>query len=55
MVIGDMSYDMMIATDAGVRAVGVGWDYHPPEELTAAGADGVALAVADLPHHLEAR
>ncbi|MDB5679375.1 HAD-IA family hydrolase [Sphingomonas bacterium] len=54
-MIGDTSYDMIMATNAGVRAVGVGWGYHPPEELTAAGAHAVALAVADLPHHLEAR
>jgi phosphoglycolate phosphatase len=54
-MIGDTSYDMLMAVNAGVRAVGVGWGYHPAEELVAAGAHGVALAVADLPHHLEAR
>lgn len=52
-MIGDTSYDIVMAVNAGVRAIGVGWGYHPPEELVAAGAHGVALAVADLPHHLE--
>jgi len=52
-MIGDTSYDMMMAVNAGVRAVGVGWGYHPPEELVAAGAHGVALEVADLAQHLE--
>ena len=54
-MIGDTSYDVMMAVNAGVRAIGVGWGYHEPDELIAAGAHGVALAVADLPHHLEAR
>ena len=54
-MIGDTSFDILMAVNAGVRAVGVAWGYHPAEELVAAGAHGVALAVADLPHHLEAR
>jgi phosphoglycolate phosphatase len=54
-MIGDTSFDIMMAVNAGVRAVGVAWGYHPADELLAAGAHGVALAVADLPHHLEAR
>jgi len=54
-MIGDTSFDILMAVNAGVRAVGVAWGYHPADELLAAGAHGVALAVADLPHHLEAR
>jgi phosphoglycolate phosphatase len=53
-MIGDTSFDILMAVNAGVRAVGVAWGYHPADELVAAGAHGVALAVADLPHHLEA-
>jgi phosphoglycolate phosphatase len=53
-MIGDTSYDMLMARAAGVRAVGVAWGYHPPHELEAAGADAIALAVADLPTHLQA-
>ncbi len=40
-MIGDTSYDMEMAKAAGVMAIGVGWGYHPPLELTAAGADMV--------------
>ena len=54
-MIGDTSYDMLMALNAGVRAIGVSWGYHPADELVAAGAHSVALAVADLPHHLEPR
>jgi phosphoglycolate phosphatase len=52
-MIGDTSYDMLMARAAGVRALGVGWGYHPPQELTEAGADAVADTVASLPDHLE--
>jgi phosphoglycolate phosphatase len=54
-MIGDTSYDMEMAVNAGVRAVGVAWGYHPPHELVEAGAHCVATVVADLPQHLEAR
>jgi phosphoglycolate phosphatase len=41
-MIGDTSYDMIMAKAAGVTAIGVAWGYHAPEELIAAGADLVA-------------
>ncbi len=47
-VIGDTSYDMLMAANAGASAIGVGWGYHPVEELTAAGARGVATQPAAL-------
>jgi phosphoglycolate phosphatase len=53
-MIGDTSYDMLMARAAGVRAVGVAWGYHPADELADAGAHAIALAVADLPAHLAA-
>jgi len=37
-MIGDTSYDMQMARNAGVAAVGVAWGNHPPEELTRSGA-----------------
>lgn len=37
-MIGDTSYDMMMAAAAGAHAVGVDWGYHAPDELIAAGA-----------------
>lgn len=52
-MIGDTSYDMLMARAAGARALGVAWGYHPPEELSAAGAHAIAEAVADLPVHME--
>ncbi len=48
-MIGDTAYDMEMARNAGVRAIGVAWGYHAPDELYAAGADDVA----DDPDHLE--
>ncbi|MGH6912916.1 MAG: HAD-IA family hydrolase [Geminicoccales bacterium] len=38
-MVGDTSYDMLMAGAAGVRAIGVGWGYHPIATLEQAGAD----------------
>jgi phosphoglycolate phosphatase len=54
-MIGDTSYDMAMARNAGVRAIGVTWGYHEADDLIGAGAHSIADAVADLPLHLEAR
>jgi phosphoglycolate phosphatase len=51
-MIGDTSFDMMMGRAAGVRALGVGWGYHPPEELFAAGALSVAMDSAQLAAHI---
>lgn len=40
-VVGDTSFDMLMARNAGVAAIGVGWGYHPENELIAAGAISV--------------
>ena len=40
-VIGDTSYDMGMARNAGATAVGVAWGYHDPLTLWAAGANHV--------------
>ncbi|MCI4666257.1 MAG: HAD-IA family hydrolase [Neomegalonema sp.] len=40
-VIGDTTYDMQMAKNAGVAAIGVDWGYHAAEELLAAGAQRV--------------
>lgn len=47
-MIGDTTYDIMMAQDAGVRAIGVTWGYHEREELLAAGADAVAETPEEL-------
>lgn len=41
-MIGDTSYDMLMACRAGVRPIGVGWGYHDEDGLLAAGAEAVA-------------
>ena len=38
LMIGDTSFDMAMARNAGVKAVGVGWGYHERERLRKAGA-----------------
>lgn len=52
-MIGDTTYDMEMAVNAGVRALGVAWGYHTPEDLRAAGALMVAENVADLDRYLK--
>ena len=53
LMIGDTAYDMEMARLAGAHALGVGWGYHPPEDLLAAGALAVAARPADLSRHVE--
>jgi phosphoglycolate phosphatase len=48
-MIGDTSYDMLMARTAGVHAIGVAWGYHPAEELRAAGAHAVIDSFDALP------
>ena len=47
-MIGDTAYDMAMAKNAGVRAIGVDWGYHHPHELIAAGAEAIAGSVEEL-------
>ncbi len=51
-MIGDTSYDMEMAVNAGVRALGVAWGYHGAEELRASGAAHVVESFPDLPANL---
>lgn len=43
-MVGDTSFDMDMARSAGMAGMGVGWGYHAPDALAAAGA---ALVAAD--------
>lgn len=52
-MIGDTGFDMAMARTAGARAIGVEWGYHPPEELTAAGAERLCADAALLPALLD--
>ena len=48
-MIGDTTFDMEMARQAGVMAIGVAWGYHDKEELEGAGAETVIAAYGDLP------
>jgi phosphoglycolate phosphatase len=47
-MVGDTTFDMIMARNAGVSAVGAAWGYHEPEELHEAGAGAVIQSCADL-------
>ncbi|WP_205958342.1 HAD-IA family hydrolase [Qipengyuania sediminis] len=47
-MVGDTVFDIAMARAAGVRAIGVAWGYHEPQELTIAGACGIAHSAAEL-------
>ncbi len=51
-VIGDTSFDMEMAVNAGVKALGVSWGYHPPEHLRKCGAFEVLESYGALPEVL---
>ncbi|HKY80120.1 MAG TPA: HAD-IA family hydrolase [Sphingobium sp.] len=55
MMIGDTSFDIDMAHAAGVRALGVGWGYHSPADLIAAGAHAVAMDSEELRRHIDLR
>ena len=52
-MIGDTSFDMLMARSIGVAAIGVGWGYHGTNELLASGASRVVETAAALRSALE--
>ncbi|MGQ0664420.1 MAG: HAD-IA family hydrolase [Pseudomonadota bacterium] len=48
-MIGDTTFDMAMARSSGVYALGVGWGYHPADELERAGAQALIASFAELP------
>lgn len=52
-MIGDTTYDMLMARNAGTRAVGVSWGYHPVNELHKSGAHQVVDHFHEVPTALE--
>lgn len=48
-MVGDTSYDMMMARSAGAHAVGVMWGYHSDSELREGGAHHLLQAYTELP------
>ncbi|MEE8515475.1 MAG: HAD-IA family hydrolase [Alphaproteobacteria bacterium] len=52
-MIGDTSFDMLMAGNAGTMAVGVTWGYHDRQELSEAGAARLIEHFAELPEALD--
>ncbi|MGE0725326.1 MAG: HAD-IA family hydrolase [Alphaproteobacteria bacterium] len=52
-VIGDTTFDIEMARNAAVRSIGVGWGYHPPARLRAAGADALVAMASEIPAAVE--
>lgn len=52
-MIGDTSFDMAMAVNAGVHPIGVAWGYHTRHDLIEAGAGHVADHAGALPQYLE--
>ena len=48
LVIGDTTFDMEMAVNAGARALGVAWGYHAVPDLVAAGAERVLQDFAEV-------
>jgi len=47
-VVGDTTFDMMMARNAGALAVGVTWGYHHADELRASGAHAIVDSFPDV-------
>jgi phosphoglycolate phosphatase len=54
-IIGDTVYDIHMGQAAGCRTIGVGWGYHPLDELREAGADHLVETMEELMIALEAK
>ena len=47
-MIGDTVYDIHMGIAAGCKTIGVGWGYHPLDELRDAGADHLVETMEEL-------
>ena len=48
LMIGDTTFDILMARNARMIGIGVAWGYHDPQELIAAGARRIAKTVPEL-------
>lgn len=48
-LVGDTETDILTATNAGVKSIGVAWGYHAPESLTKVGASAIASSFNQVP------
>lgn len=55
LMVGDTTFDILMARAAGVAPIGVAWGNHPPGELMAAGAVRVLDHFAELIEHVAPR
>jgi phosphoglycolate phosphatase len=55
LMIGDTSFDMMMARAAGAMPIGVSWGYHPAAAVREAGADVIVDSYPELERVLHAR
>lgn len=53
LMVGDTTYDIEMASAAGVAGIGVDWGYHPRVMLKAAGARAIISDYAELPEAIE--
>jgi phosphoglycolate phosphatase len=54
-MIGDTTFDMEMARNAGIAGIAVAWGYHPAPELLAAGATALVERYDQLPRLLTRR
>lgn len=47
-MIGDTTYDIEMAKSAGIKAIGVSWGYHAPEDLKTSGASFIVDTAGEL-------
>lgn len=52
-MVGDTTFDILMARAARIRSIGVGWGYHDLEELAEAGADALVGAFHEVPPLLD--
>ncbi len=52
-MVGDTSFDILMAVAANVPSIGVSWGNHPPEDLIKAGAHGMIDRLDDLLHAVQ--
>lgn len=53
-IVGDTTFDMQMAYNAGVQAIGVAWGYHAPDSLLAAGAAAIVRRFSEIPALIDA-
>ncbi len=53
-MLGDTTFDMEMARNAGVKGIGVSWGYHPVNELERVGVHNIANDFGQLMHMLDA-